>query len=277
MHRIICLVLTAGIISLAGPAISGEALNFVVIQPGQPGSPAEAQPVMDALAVYIGQKWGSGAALKGTYFNQLDPALDFLNHQPPVWGIVSLGFYAEHADRFHMSGLAATRPGGHPKDIWRLVVASGGGSDWKALQGTVMGTMLFVPNAAACLLFNVPADQLPFALEGTFHPLRSLRNVVKGHTVAAVLDGVQYAAVQALPLAKQITVIHTSGELPASPVVWFGETDGNAKTLTDILLGMKGDGDAQTLLKLLQTDGFGPVDPDLARYRLGQKGTICFP
>jgi hypothetical protein len=275
--RIIGVVLTAVFLCAAQHAISGETLDFVVIQPGQPGSPEEAQPVMDELAMYIGKKSGAGAAIKGTYFNRLDEALDYLNHQHPQWGIVSLGFYAEHAHRFQMIGLAGTRPGAQPKDIWRLVVTAGGCTDWKALQGKVVGNMLFEGKAAACLLFNMPADRLPFPLEGTFHPLRSLRNVVKGDAAAVVLDRVQYEAVQALPLAKQIHVIHTSRELPTSPVVWFGETDVNAKTLTEILLAMKGDGDAQTLLTLLQTDGFGPADPDLGRYRLGQNRTVCFP
>ena len=62
-----------------GPAISGETLDFAVIQPGQPGTSREAQPVMDALATYIQKKIGSGITVKGRYFNKLDPALDFLH------------------------------------------------------------------------------------------------------------------------------------------------------------------------------------------------------
>jgi len=42
----------------SGPAISGETLDFAVIQPGQPGTSQEAQPVMDALSAYIQKKWG---------------------------------------------------------------------------------------------------------------------------------------------------------------------------------------------------------------------------
>jgi len=260
-----------------GPAISSETLDFAVIQPGQPGTPQEAQPVMDALAAYLQKKIGSGVTFKGFYFNKLDPALEFLHNTPPVWGIVRLGFYSEQASRFRMTPLASTRPARYNKDIWRLVVGRDTPEDWKSLRGKVLGNMLFETNAAACLLFEVPPGQLPFTLGGTFRPLRSLRRVIKGKTTGVVLDRAQYEALKALPLVKEIKVIHTSGELPVSPVVWFGTPDDRTKRLATILLGMKEDRDAETLLKLLQTDGFGPADKDLPRFRRNEKGTVCFP
>lgn len=261
----------------SGPAISGETLDFAVIQPGQPGTPQEAQPVMDALAAYLQKKMGSGVTIKGCYFNKLDSALNFLHNTPPVWGIVRLGFYLEQASRFQMTAIASTRPGGYNKDIWRLVVKSDAPEDWKSLRGKVLGNMLFETNAAACLLFGKPPAQLPFTLKGTFRPLRSLRRVIKGKTTGVVLDRAQYEALKALPLVKKIKEVHTSGELPASPVVWFGTSDDRTKRLAAILLGMKEDRDAETLLKLLQTDGFGPADKDLPRFRRNEKGAVCFP
>lgn len=260
-----------------GPAITGDVLDFAVIQPGQPGTSQEAQPVMDALAAYIRKKMGPEIPISGVYFNELDSALDFLHNRRPAWGIVRLGFYSERAAAFQMTAIAATRPGGYAKDIWRLVVSSEGSGDWKALQGKVLGNMLFEREAAACLLFDMPAGRLPFRLEGTFQPLRSLRSVVRGGAAAAVLDRTQYEAVQELPLAREIKLIHTSRELPVSPVVWFGNPGNRARDLTAILLSMKEDGDAQNLLKLLQTDGFAPADPELPQYRLGRKGAVCFP
>ncbi len=260
----------------SGPAISGETLDFAVIQLGQPGTPQEAQPVMDALAAYLQKKIGPDVKIKGRYFNELDPALDFLHNTPPVWGIVRLGFYSEQASRFQMTGIASTRPGGYNKDIWRLVVKRDAPEDWKSLRGKVLGNMLFETDAAACLLFGVPPAQLPFTLAGTFRPLRSLRRVIKGKTTGAVLDRAQYEALKALPLVNKIKVVHT-GELPASPVVWFGTPDERTKRLTAILLGMKEDRNAETLLKLLQTDGFGPADKDLPRFRRDEKATGCFP
>ena len=259
-----------------GPAISGETLDFAVIQPGQPGTSREAQPVMDSLAAFLQKKIGPGVTVKGRYFNELDPALDFLHNTPPIWGIVRLGFYSAKARRFQMTAVASTRPGGYHKDIWRLVVSKDAPDDWKALRGKILGNMPFETDAAACLLFEAPTAQLPLTLSGTFRPLRSLRRVVRGKATGAVLDRMQYEAVKALPLAKKIKVIHTSRELPMSPVVWFGEPDDKTKRLTSILLGMKEDKDAENLLKLLQTDGFGPADTGLPKFRRGAAGAVCF-
>jgi hypothetical protein len=272
----ICFLAATVVISWGAVAMAADSFDFAVIQPGQPGTSKEAQPVMDALAAYIQKQMGKDAAVKGTYFNHPGPALDFLNQTPPAWGIVRLGFYSAHARLFHMTALASTRPGGHPKDIWRLIVPGQGPKDWKTLTGKVMGNMLFEPDAASCLLFGLPAARLPFRLEGTFRPLRSLREVMRGKLAGAVLDRLQYEAVQALPLGKDIAVAHTSSDLPTSPVVWFGKTDERAGKLRAILLKMKRDHDAQTLLKLLQTDGFAPADPDLPNFRQTGEGTPCF-
>ena len=258
-------------------AMSAEVFDFAVIQPGRPGTSREAQPIMDALATYLQKKIGPGVKVKGRYFNQVDQALDFLCNAEPAWGIVRLGFYSQEARRFQMTPIASTRPGGYNKDIWRLLVDKDAPEDWKFLRGKILGNMLFETDAAACLLFRVPPARLPFTLTGTFRPLRSLRRVVKGKATGAVLDRAQYEALKALPLINKIKVVHTSGKLPTSPVVWFGTPDDRTKRLAAILLAMKEDRDAETLLTLLQTDGFGPADKDLPRFRRNEEKTICFP
>ena len=188
-------------------AVSGYAeagnLDFAVIQPGQPGTEAEARPVMDAFAHYIQQKMGSDETIKGHYFNRLAPALAFLESSPPAWGIVQLGLYAQHATDFQMTPVAATRPGGFTKDIWRLMAQKGVVSKWQSLNGKIRGNMLFEKKAAACLLFGLLPDRLPFTLEGTFRPLRSLRSLVKGKITGVVLDRVQYETVKTMPMGKK--------------------------------------------------------------------------
>ena len=51
--------------------VSAKALDFAVIQPGQPGNSDQAQPVMDALALYLQKKLGDTVSIKGHYFNKL--------------------------------------------------------------------------------------------------------------------------------------------------------------------------------------------------------------
>ncbi len=261
--------------TVTGQAEAGN-LDFAVIQPGQPGTEAEARPVMDALANYIQQKMGSDETIKGHYFNQLAPALAFLKSSSPAWGIVQLGVYVQHAMDFQMTPMAATRPGGLAKDVWRLMARKDADSDWKSLNGKIRGNMLFEEKAAACLLFGLLPDRLPFTLEGTFRPLRSLRSVVKEKITGVVLDRVQYETVKTMPIGKKIKVMHISRELPTSPVVWFGAVNDSMKKLAGVLQGMKADANAAKLLTLLQTDGFRPADPDLLQFRLGEKADACF-
>lgn len=261
----------------AGAHAAGGSLDFVIIQPGQPGTPEEAQPVMDSFAAYVREKLDAKVEVTGCYFNDLEEAMDFMKGERPQWGIVSLGFYADHAADFQMTPIASTCPGGFSKDILRLAVSREAPDSWHSLQGTVSGTMLFVPDVAACELFASPLDKLPFKLTGTYQPLRSLRSASKGQLAGVVLDRLQYRSMQSLSVAGTVKIIVTSKELPTSPVVWFGPRNERTKALAAILTGMRKDADAANLLKILQTDGFGPVDPQLPPMRMDAADASCRP
>ena len=126
--------------------------------------------------------------------------------------------------------------------------------------------MLFQRKAAARLLFDSAPQQLPFGLQGTFNPLRAARKVARGQLAGVILDRLQFQAMQALPLMDQLKSIQCSADLPAAAVVWLGEPDAQARVLAEALQNMAADPDAASLLNLLQSDGFGPVDPRLADY-----------
>ncbi len=267
-HISAALLFAISLFAWGSPALTGEDLDFAVIQPGQPGTSLEAQPVMDSLACYVEEKFGGGITVKGRFLNDLDQALDYMRNTPPKWGIVRLGFYAQFCRTFPMMALASTRPGGSGKDVWQLIVNLDAPEEWRSLRGNVLGNMLFETDAAACILFGCRSAQLPFKLKGTSRPLSSLRAMIKGKIAGVVLDRLQYEAVKALPLARKIKIILTSEDLPTSPVVWFGHPDGRTNRLVAILKGMRSDPDADALLGLLQTDGFGPPDSDLPGFGL---------
>lgn len=262
---VLCIVL-----GLAGGATAAGSLDFVIIQPGQPGTSEEAQPTLDALGAYVQKRLGGGSSIKGRYFNELKPALEYLQASPPRWGIVSLSFYVSHGRRFAMKALASSRPGGYDKDIWRLAVSTSSPEDWRQLKGLVSGSMLFESDTAACLLFGSKAASLPFSLNGTLQPLMALRQMLKGKASGVVLDRVQYEALKQSSSADSMKIIHQSKELPFSPVVWLGEPEARQKQLAGVFQEMKKSPEGQALLKQLQTDGFGPADGDLET--LAQEG-----
>ena len=277
MDRVILIcffVLTA----LGRPQIAAAAdnIDFAVIQPGQPGTTQDAQPVMDELAAYLQKKLGTISVLRGDYFNDLKEALSFVDETPPRWAIVSLDFYAEEGNRLALTPIASARPSGFEKDTWRLAVHKDRSDDWQMVQGKIWGTMLFDRRAAACLAFGRNPDELPFRLVGTFRPLKALRATARGKGAGVVLDRMQYEAMKSLPLADKIKIIHTSEELPTSPVVSFGPPDELTNQLAEVLRKMEDDPEADQLLQLLMTAGFGPPDPVLATVRLGPNGE-CTP
>ena len=251
---------------VAAPA-AAQSLNFVVIQPGQPGTVQEAQPVMDALGAYVRDKVDAAAAVQGVYINELSQALAVLREASPQWGIVSFPFYARHAEEFAMAPLASSRPGGDEKDRWHLMVPAAEGADWQGLTGTVQGTMLFDPAPAACLLFGRMPGELSFDLEGTRTPLQAVRAVARGKTAGIVVDRLQREAFRVLPAAGELKEIAATAQIPTSPLVWFGKKDERYNRLQEVLLSMAEDPDAADLLLLLQTEGFGPPDPDLGSMR----------
>ncbi len=265
------------VLGLAGSGHCAGSLDFVIIQPGQPGTPEEAQPTMDALGAYVQKKMGGGSRINGRYFNELEPAIEYLQTSPPAWGIVSLSFYVSYGRGFALKPLASSRPGGYDKDLWRLAVSTSGPDDWHQLKGVVSGTMLFESEAAACLLFKSKAEALPFRLSGTLQPLMALRRMMQGKVAGVVLDRAQYEALKHSSSVDSIKIAHQSKELPVSPVVWFGGPDARQKQLTSVFLEMKRSPEGQALLRQLQTDGFGPADGDLeALVQEGEHGP-CKP
>lgn len=251
---------------------SAADLSFVVIQPGQPGSPEEAQPVMNVLADYLRERVKADK-IQGKYENRLPEALELLRREKPRWGIVSLPFYVRHAEGLRLVPVASTRPNGRSKDVWTLMAPRDTAGDWRTLRGTVLGTMLFEPGSAACLLFRVAHRQLPMHFEGTSRPLLAIRRMVNvrpaGKDISAVvLDSSQVEALKTLPLAEKLQGIHQSGELPTSPVVSFGPPDEGTRSLVSALMAMKDDEKGRELLQVLQTDGFGAPDDTLDGLRL---------
>lgn len=269
------LLALAAVFCLSSAALAGGA-DFVIVHPGQPGSPAEAQPVMDRLAAYLSAKIGE--PVKGKYFNVLEEGLAAIPAEKPGWGIVGLGFYAQYGRKFAMQPLASTRPSGRSKDVWRLTAPKAGPDDWRKLTGEVRGMGLFEAKAAPCLLFRgvspIPSP-LPFVLEGTANPLKSLRDAAKGKIAGCVLDQTQYDALASLPQAAELKTVHASAELPTSPVVSFCPPNAAVVKVGQALQAMKGDPAAAEILTLLLTDGFGPADPDLAKLLLENENAVC--
>ncbi|MBI9112442.1 PhnD/SsuA/transferrin family substrate-binding protein [Maridesulfovibrio ferrireducens] len=253
----ILILSVAGAVSSAGAA---ESFKFVIIEPGQPGTSADAQPVMDSLAEYVSEKLGKPAT--GVYFNELEPALKYLDENKPIWGICGLTFFTSYSDKYIMTPIASTLPQGLDKDVWRILAPCDGPDSVKDIKGTVFGSMLYTPESRK-ILFKKDEVENQLVIEGTSRPLSKLRWVNKGKAAGVCLNAVQYSVLSGTDRFSGVKVVYESGKLPNSPVVWFGKVTDDSFRLQAILLDMKDDPAAASLLKLLQTNGFGPADKEL--------------
>ncbi|WP_320170611.1 PhnD/SsuA/transferrin family substrate-binding protein [Maridesulfovibrio sp.] len=259
MFRKILLFALLSVFVFAASSFAAGRFDFAVIQPGQPGNTAEAQPVMDELAGYMSKKLG--VPVKGVYYNDLQAALSGLSADKPAWGITDLTFFMSFSSKFNMVPVASTMPQGQSKDVWRLLVPADGPDSVRDIKGTVYGSMLYTPESTAILFGG--KEKTSFSIEGTHNALRVLRKVNKGRAVGVCLDGAQYSVVEGSDRYGNTKVVYTSGKLPTSPVVWFDKVDDDALRLQAVLLDMAKDPSAAGLLKLLQTTGFGPADKEL--------------
>ncbi|WP_419778908.1 phosphate/phosphite/phosphonate ABC transporter substrate-binding protein [Maridesulfovibrio sp.] len=243
------------VLALSSVASAGR-FDFAIIQPGQPGSTADAQPVMDELAKYLSAKLGEN--VQGVYYNDLKATLDALSRGTPAWAIAGLTFFESYKNDFSMIPVASTLPQGMKKDVWRLIVPAAGMDNPESVKGTVYGSMLYTPKGMEILFQGTKGADIN--AEGTHKALRMLRKVNKGKIAGVVLDAVQYSVIKDSDRYANTKVIYTSPELPTSPVVWFGKTNDDSLRLQGVLLDMNKDPEAKGLLKLLQTSGFNPAD-----------------
>ncbi len=259
MFKKVLLIALVLVFSFAVAASAAGRFDFAVIQPGQPGSTAEAQPVMDELAAYLSKKIGE--PVSGTYYNDLNDALAYLGKNKPAWGITGLTFFKSYEKKFKMVPVAATLPQGMDKDVWRLIVPADGPDSVEGVKGKVYGSMLYTPEARSILFDGSGGPE--FEMEGTHNSLRMLRKVNKGRVDGVCLDAVQFSVIEGSDRYPNTKVLFTSHKLPTSPVVWFGDASDDAVRLQAVLLDMVEDPAAKNLLNLLQTEGFNPADGDL--------------
>jgi hypothetical protein len=260
-------------------------LDFMVVLPGSPEPIAQAREAVNRLARFVAQ--ATGRSVRGGFSNDPEQAAQRLKEDPPRWGVVSLGFYLRYAGALHMTPIGSTRPGGHERDAWYVLV--GAEHEGEELSGDYRGSVLFFPEQAACLLLHGRHGGI-VGLHGDRSPLMALRRVGQDGLSGVVLDRLQYEAMEHLPLQEAVTeklrLLYTVSELPAAPVVWFGAgADGpeaarlsgaleaalrQARQQTsaqDAMDSATAPPDVSMALELLRTRGFGPADPLLESLR----------
>jgi hypothetical protein len=220
----VCLVVLLG----AGSAWAARpSVTLVVCAPGYPGSTAEAQPAMDALATAMAAAagWQSGE-LTAVYHETEQAGLARLAAPDAALALVPLPFWLQHREALGLlPHLQAVQQGGEAAEPWSLVVPAGAVSVPADLVGyEIVSLAGYVPR-----FVRGPAlgswGELPSGLTITFSPavLTGLRKASGGAKVAVLLDGAQSAALATLPYAGKLKVVARSSPLPVSVLCSVGK------------------------------------------------------
>jgi hypothetical protein len=216
----------AGSLAAARPPAPGAVPTLVVCAPGYPGSTAEAQPAMNALAAAVSQASGLGpAGLEAAYYETEKAGLDRLAAPDAALALVPLPFWLEHGKGLRLEPvMQAIEQGGQAAEPWTLVAAAGAVATPASLAGFEISSLAgysprFVRGPVLGAWGDLPRDATIVASSAV---LTSLRRASVGNKVAVLLDRAQAASLASLPFAGRLQVVTRSAPLPVSVLCVVG-------------------------------------------------------
>lgn len=204
----------------AGLALAeGDSVLIVVVKEHGVSAASYAQPYVDkfaALAANINQ-WPSA---KGVYLTNRSEAETFLESNKPSYGIISLpAFLAlRQKQQLRVVGqVSAALVGGRQ---YHLISSTA--SDLKGCKGKTLATdhaddPRFIDRVLGGKQFSLK----DFQLLATQRPLQTIRKVLGGDAVCALIDDAQFAELSHIEGASALRSVWKSGELPPMPLVTF--------------------------------------------------------
>ena len=195
-------------------------VTMVLCAPGYPGSTAEAQAAMDALASAAASAagWRPGD-LSAIYFETEKGGLDRLARADAAVALVPLPFWLKHRVELKLEPrLQAVQEGGEPAEVWSLVAGTGMVKNAGGLAGFEIISLAgyasrFVRGPALDGWGDVPPTA---GITFSNAVLTGLRRASAGNKVALLLDFEQAAALPTLPFASKLEVVARSSPLPVS-------------------------------------------------------------
>lgn len=258
------LLLPALSASAPAPARPAGGLALVACAPGYPGSTAEAQPSMDALAAALARTagWKPGA-LSAVYEPTEKDGLERLARPDAAVALVPLPFFLEHAGRLRLAPrLQVEQPGGLT-EVWSLAARKGRVSSPASLAGfTVASIAGYAPGFVRGALGAWGRIPDGARVVETGQVLSALRRAAAGEDVAVLLDGAQGAALSTLPFASELEVVARSAPLPAALVATVGKRLPAArwKELERAFAALPSDPQGAAALAGVRMVRFAPVD-----------------
>ena len=269
-HKLIVamlILITSGSMSLFYSIEGAEPINFVVIYSGGPDTGAEGKNIITQFMQSLSKLTGiQKERFRGSYFNQIDEAMKYLQQNKNSFIMGSIGFYLAHRQSMKLVPLATVKLQGNDKDQFYCIVKKGSYSSLSDLKGKVLaGNVLFEDKKFInAMIFNNELDVSSyFILKPTPRPLSAVRKLTQGQYDAVLLNHIQYHSLEKLDLFKKISVVHRSPKMPALGLMMV-QTDRNASLKDKIVKAvtrMCGQEDTKAACKNFGIDGFAAIEP----------------
>ena len=248
----------------AAPAAQ-KAVTLVACAPGYPGSTAEAQPSLDALAAALtdGAGWPR-ESLRAVYHQGEKDGVARLEQPDAALAMVPLPFLLRHGEALRLEPrFQVQSEGGALLEAWSLVARKGSVGSPAALAGfTVVSLAGYAPDFVRGALgaWGRLPDSAAVSFSGQV--LTALRKAAGGEKVALLLDAAQTAALPTLPLAAELEVVARSAPLPAALLCTVRGRLPAArwKALEKALLDLPGRPAGAAALQGVRVVRFAPVD-----------------
>lgn len=205
---------------VTAPALAdGPPVGIIVVKEHGVGSQGLAQPYLDRLAALAAERNGWDGT-KALYFASRDAATGFIEAEKPHYGILSLPAFLALRSRYDLrviGQVAVSVAGGREYHLISKSVAGLDGCEKKTLASNHTDDPRFIERVVARGSFTLG----DFELLQTQRPLQSIRKVVEGEAVCALVDDAQMAELPHLEGAGGVRSVWKSAELPPMPVVAF--------------------------------------------------------
>ena len=220
IHLLAVILITSFITSTASAASAQVLLCF----PGGPGSTEQAQPIVDEFLGHLASLAGWDD-VKGKYINNMSECRAAMTtSQPATMVMVPLDLYLTRRKAWKMNASAALQ---NKETAGSYHIVALPGTTLEGLRGKAVQTGLKANDAFLTkVAFDNKVDvKTAFNLERTRSARKSVKNVVKQKTSAAILNNVQFNALKSSKKYSTLVSIATGPSLPGAIVASIGAPD----------------------------------------------------
>jgi hypothetical protein len=218
--RTIALVLVGLALGVArrAQAESGE-ISILVLKEHGVGSPTLAQPYVDRFVTLAAKENGWETA-RGQYLSSRTAAESFVKANGPHYGILSLPAFLALREPYRLQVLgrvASALAGGEQYFVVSKTAPDLAGCKGETLASDHTDDAKFVERVVARSAFKLS----DFTVLQNQRPLQSVKQVLTGEAVCALIDDAQLAELNHLEGADTVRVVWSSKKLPPMAVVAF--------------------------------------------------------